>query len=117
MEILKEYATILSVTENGYGKRTELKEYPLQNRAGKGVITIKTTERNGYVVGVLQVKESDDIMLITNNGRIIRTSAAGIRVIGRNTQGVKLIWLEKDENVASVAFLAEKDEEEETEET
>lgn len=112
MEILKEDATILSVTKNGYGKRTELKEYPLQNRAGKGVITIKTTERNGDVVGVLQVKESDDIMLITNNGRIIRTSAAGISVIGRNTQGVKLIWLEKEENVAGVAFLAEKDEEE-----
>ena len=100
--------TILTVTRNGYGKRTELSEYRVQSRGGKGLITIKTTERNGPVVAAARVLETEEVMLITNNGMLIRMTASGISVIGRNTQGVRLITLEsKDEEVVGVAPVAE----------
>ena len=96
------------MTANGYGKRTELAEYRVQTRGGKGIITIKTTERNGPVVAVATVTEADEVMLITNQGMLIRMPAKGISVIGRNTQGVRLITLEsKDEQVVAVARVAE----------
>jgi DNA gyrase subunit A len=99
---------LLTVTGNGYGKRTELAEYRVQSRGGKGIITIKTTERNGPVVAVATVTEADEVMLITNQGMLIRMPAKGISVIGRNTQGVRLITLEsKDEAVVAVARVAE----------
>lgn len=104
-------ASILSVTENGYGKRTLVEEYPLQNRGGKGVITIKTTERNGRLIGVQQITDEDDLMLITDKGKIIRLRGKEISVIGRNTQGVRLIELETSERVVALARLAEKEEE------
>ena len=104
-------ASILSVTENGYGKKTRIDEYPLQGRSGKGVITIKTSARNGRMIGVQQITESDDVMLITDKGKIIRLRGRDISVIGRNTQGVKLIELEPGEKVVALARLAEKDEE------
>jgi len=104
-------ASILSVTENGYGKKTRIDEYPLQGRSGKGVITIKTSARNGKMIGVQQITESDDVMLITDKGKIIRLRGRDISVIGRNTQGVKLIELEPGEKVVALARLAEKDEE------
>lgn len=102
--------TILSVTEKGYGKRTPIEEYPRQSRGGKGVITIKTTERNGKLVGVQQIIEQDEVMLITDKGKIIRLPGEDISLIGRNTQGVKLIDLENGERVMAVTRLAEKEE-------
>ena len=99
---------LLTVTANGYGKRTELAEYRVQTRGGKGIITIKTTERNGPVVAVATVTEADEVMLITNQGMLIRMPARGISVIGRNTQGVRLITLEsKEEQVVAATRVAE----------
>jgi DNA gyrase subunit A len=101
-------ATILTVTANGYGKRTELSEYRVQSRGGKGLITIKTTERNGPVVAAAAVADAEEVMLITNRGMLIRMPARGISVIGRNTQGVRLISLEsKEEQVVGMARVAE----------
>ncbi|HET8564053.1 MAG TPA: DNA gyrase subunit A [Candidatus Binatia bacterium] len=115
MEMLSQGASILTVSENGYGKRTEMDEYRLQSRGGKGIITMKTTEKTGRVVGVQQVTDDDQLMLISNNGKIIRLRVKDIRVIGRNTQGVRLIDLEEGERVVSLARLAEKEEEGEEE--
>ena len=109
MEVLNHGQTLFTITENGYGKRTSIDEYPLQKRGGKGVITIKTTERNGQVVSILLVGEEDDLMLITDTGKVIRTPIEGISVISRNTQGVKLIDMESGERVAGVAVLGEKE--------
>ena len=116
MEILSLGFDILSVAEGGYGKRTEVTEHRLQSRGGKGVITMKTTDKTGRVVGVQQVTEDDQLMLISNKGKIIRMRIKDIRVIGRNTQGVRLIELEEGERVVSLARLAEKEEEDEVEE-
>ncbi|MDD5223015.1 MAG: DNA gyrase subunit A [bacterium] len=104
-------ATLLSVTENGYGKRTELSEYRLQSRAGKGIITIKTSARNGPVVKVIRITKEDEIMLITDHGKIIRLRAREINVIGRNTQGVRLIAHDSGERVVGIARVAEPEEE------
>src|SRR6185295_11609286 len=87
-EVVEKGTTLLTVTENGYGKRTEETEYRVQGRGGKGIIDIKTTERNGKVVGLVQVKDGDEVMLVTNGGMLIRMKAKEISVIGRNTQGV-----------------------------
>jgi DNA gyrase subunit A len=108
-------AAILSVTENGFGKRTPIDAYPLQSRGGKGVITIQTTSRNGNLIGVQQITEQDDVMLITDKGKIIRLRGGEISVIGRNTQGVKLIELEPGERVMAVTRLAEREDEQESE--
>jgi len=112
LEILSLGAGILTASENGYGKRTPMEEYRLQSRGGKGVITMKTTEKTGRVVGVQQVTEDDQLMLVTDKGKIIRLRVKDIRLIGRNTQGVRLIDLEEGEKMVSLARLAEKDEEE-----
>ena len=110
MEVLSHGQTLFAVTENGFGKRTSIDEYPVQKRGGRGVIAIKTTERNGKVVTILIVDEDDDLMLMTDTGKIIRTPISGISVISRNTQGVKLINRDPDEKVIGAARLAEKDE-------
>ncbi len=109
MEVLSHGQTLFTVTENGFGKRTSIDEYPVQKRGGKGVITIKTTPRNGRVVSILLVEEQDDLMLITDAGKIIRMPIRGISVISRNTQGVKLMDLEPGEHVVGAARLADKD--------
>lgn len=109
MEVLSHGQTLFAVTENGFGKRTSIDEYPVQKRGGMGVISIKTTERNGFVVGILLVEDSDDIMLITDIGKIIRIPVSGVSVISRNTQGVKLMGMEAIEKVTGVARLAEKE--------
>jgi DNA gyrase subunit A len=109
MESIGEGATILTVTENGFGKRTNTSEYRIQGRGGRGIITIRTSERNGHVVGMKQVTDQDDVMLITDHGKIIRMKIKGISVIGRNTQGVKLINVDKGEKVVGIARLAEKE--------
>jgi DNA gyrase subunit A len=111
MVVLSHGQTLFAVTENGYGKRTSIDEYPVQKRGGKGVISIKTTERNGRVVSILLVEEENDLMLMTNIGKIIRMPIKGISVISRNTQGVKLMGLESDERIVGAARLAEKEEE------
>jgi len=116
MEVLTHGQTLFAVTENGFGKRTSIDEYPVQQRGGKGVISIKTTERNGRVVSILLVDEENDLMLMTNIGKIIRMPIEGISVISRNTQGVTLMGMEAGERVVGAARLAEKEEEEEDEE-
>ena len=109
MEILTPGAAILTITERGYGKRTPLDEYRLQNRGGSGIITIKTSPRNGPVVGVAQVVDEDELMLITNGGKVLRCAADGISAMGRNTQGVRIMDLADDETIVSIARLAEGD--------
>lgn len=101
--------TLLSVCENGYGKRTALEDYRVQGRGGKGIIDIKTDDRNGPVVGACAVVDSSDLMLITSSGKVIRIKAAEISVVGRNTKGVRLIDLEEGEKVVAVAPLMESD--------
>ncbi len=110
MEVLSHGQTLFAITENGYGKRTSIDEYPVQKRGGKGVISIKTTERNGRVVSILLVDEENDLMLMTNIGKIIRMPIEGISVISRNTQGVKLMGMAADERIVGAAGLAEKEE-------
>lgn len=104
-------ATLVTVTENGYGKRTDLDEYRVQSRGGKGIITIKTTERNGQVVDIKLVNDESDLMFITDRGKVLRTGVSMLSIIGRNTQGVRLMVLESGERIVAVARLAEKDEE------
>ena len=102
-ETIKEGVTILTVTERGYGKRTPLEEYRLQGRAGKGIIDIKTAGRNGAVVGMLQVREGDDILVVTTKGKMIRLHADEITSQGRNTMGVRIIDLDADDQVGNLA--------------
>jgi DNA gyrase subunit A len=109
MEVLSHGQTLFTATEKGYGKRTSIDEYPLHKRGGKGVITIKTSERNGLVVAILLVDEDDDLMLMADSGKLIRMPISGISVIRRNTQGVKLIGMTPEERVVGVARLAEKE--------
>jgi DNA gyrase subunit A len=116
MEVLTHGQTLFTATENGYGKRTLLDEYPVQRRGGKGVITIKTNERNGLVVTILVVSDEDEVMLMTDIGKIIRMPIEGISVISRNTQGVKLMEMEPHERLVSAARLAESEDEDEDEE-
>jgi DNA gyrase subunit A len=105
-------SSILTVTERGFGKRTELSEYRVQGRGGKGIITIKTTARNGNVVSLLQVTDEDEMMIMTSEGMILRLQIRAIRVIGRNTQGVKLIGIGEHDRVMGIATLAERGEDE-----
>src|SRR5580693_7018135 len=103
---------MLTVAEKGYGKRTPLAEYRITSRGGKGVVNMKTTDRNGYVVATLQVNEESDVMIITHNGKVIRVHANEIREAGRSTQGVRLLRLDDDDSVAAAAVLQEENEEE-----
>jgi len=110
MEVLEAQATLLTVTENGFGKRSLIEEYRTQTRGGKGVFSIKTSERNGKMVSLLLVDGNDELMMVTDKGKLIRTSIDGINVISRNTQGVKLINLSKREMLIGIARLPEEDE-------
>jgi DNA gyrase subunit A len=112
MEVLSGNSTILSVCENGYGKRTPLEEYRSQSRGGKGIYTIKVTDRNGPVVGILQVEESDDLMIMTSSGKITRFNVNEVGIIGRLTQGVKLMSVESNEHVISLCKVQELEGEE-----
>jgi DNA gyrase subunit A len=108
MEVVNPGATMLTVCEHGYGKRTALDEYRVQGRGGKGLINIKVTERNGRVVGIKQVTEADELMIMTTAGNLIRLPVRELAVISRNTQGVRLIALNDDDAVASVATIEEE---------
>lgn len=107
---------ILTITENGFGKRTDLAEYPAKSRATKGVVSIKVSERNGKVVGAVQVEDLDEIMLITDNGTLVRTRVNEVSIIGRNTQGVRLIRTAEDEHVVALQRIDEIEESEPLEE-
>ena len=107
LEILEAQHSVMTVSEKGYGKRSSVAEYRVQARGGKGIATMRVTAKTGNVVGVQQVVESDNLMLITDTGRIIRLAIADLRVIGRNTQGVKVFEINGGEKVAGVALVVE----------
>ena len=110
MEVLAPDATILTACANGYGKRTPLEDYRLQRRGGRGIITIRTNERNGAVIAVAQVYGNDEIMLVTNTGRALRCRIDGISTMGRVTQGVRLMGMQNEqEQLVAMARLAEND--------
>ena len=112
MEVVREGGSVLTVAQNGYGKRTALDEYRLQTRGGVGIINIQTSDRNGSVIGIVFVESDDDqLMLISQQGMILRTRAGDIRMIGRATQGVRLIEMEEGDFVVGAAKLAEREEE------
>ena len=109
MEVVREGGTLLTVAQNGYGKRTELEEYRLQSRGGVGIINIQTSDRNGKVVGIAYVHDDDELMIISQQGMILRMRAGDVRAIGRATQGVRLIEMEEGDEVVAIAKLAEKE--------
>ena len=108
MEVIHPAGTILTVTERGFGKRTDPKKYPQQHRKGQGVRGLNITDRNGPIMAIIQVNEDDEVMLVTDGGKILRMMARGISLIGRVTQGVKLMDLEREERVVSLAKVAER---------
>ncbi|MBU3933793.1 MAG: DNA gyrase subunit A, partial [Candidatus Omnitrophica bacterium] len=110
MEIVRPDATLLTVTSGGFGKRSSFKEYRRQSRGGKGVINIKVTKKNGEVIGLKSVTEQDEVMLITQNGMVVRCPVKDIRAVGRNSQGVHVIRLNAKDQVSSVASVVEKEE-------
>ena len=113
----KNEGEILTATQNGYGKRTKLAEYPTKSRNTKGVISIKVSERNVKVVAATQTDENDQIMLITDAGTLVRTRVSEVSIVGRNTQGVRLIRTAEDEHVVSLERICEVDEEENNEDS
>ena len=112
---IDEDGAILTATEFGFGKRTHLKEYRVQGRGGQGIISIQTSERNGNVVGAVQVLDEHQIMLITNGGTLVRTPVKHVSIVGRNTQGVKLINLTKKEKLVGLERVLEVEDGEEVE--
>ena len=106
---------LLTVCENGYGKRTQIDEFPTKGRGGKGMIAIQASERNGPLVGATQLFEGDEIMLISDQGTMVRTRGDEVSIVGRNTQGVRIIRLKENENLVSLARIAEPEQDEEQE--
>jgi DNA gyrase subunit A len=109
MEVVAPHTQILTVTENGYGKRSQASEYRIQNRGGTGIFTVKRTQKTGDVVNITTVVDEDELMVISSTGKIIRLKVADIPIQGRTTQGVRLITLEEGEKVMAIAKLAEKE--------
>lgn len=107
METIIENSEILTVTSRGYGKRSSAEEYRKQSRGGKGILAMKLTEKTGEIMGILPVTDKDDLMIITDKGQVIRTKISGISLLGRNTQGVRLINVKPDEKVVAVEKIAE----------
>ena len=110
MDMVRPGATLLTVTERGFGKRTSFDEYRVQARNGKGIINIKASERNGEVVGMKAVSDADELMIISSGGIMIRIPTTGIRVMGRATQGVRVISLKGDDSVVSIARISDEEE-------
>jgi len=108
-EVAEERTVLLTVTEKGLGKRSNISDYPVQGRGGKGVISIKITEKGGKAVGLMQVRDEDEVVMITSSGKLIRTLAGNISLHGRNTQGVKLMDVEGDDKIVSIGKVAERD--------
>jgi DNA gyrase subunit A len=111
MVVIRRDATLLVVSEKGYGKRSELSDYRVQKRGGKGIITLKRTDKTGALVALMEVQPEDELMLITRHGVLIRQPVEGIRVISRNTQGVRVMNLDKGDEVVDVARVVNEDEE------
>jgi DNA gyrase subunit A len=109
MEVIDEKSEILTVTARGYGKRSSAEEYRKQSRGGKGILAMKLTEKTGDIMGILPVTDKDDLMIITDKGQVIRTKISGISLLGRNTQGVRLINVKPDEKVVAVEKIAESE--------
>jgi len=109
--VIRPSATILVVTDKGFGKRSDLSDYRITNRGGKGVITVKTSEKVGKLISIKEVTDSDDLMIITSRGILIRQKVKDIRVMGRNAQGVRLIRLDENDTISAVARIAEEDKE------
>lgn len=105
--------TILAISENGYGKRTSTSAYPTTRRGSKGVITLKTSERNGHLASLMNVDDNDDLMIVTREGMIIRQKVSEITVISRNTQGVRLINLREDDKVRDITIIPHDPDDEE----
>ena len=108
-EVAEERTALLTVTEKGLGKRTKIEDYRVQGRGGKGIISIKVIEKGGKAVGLMQVRDEDEIVMITNSGKIIRTTANNISLLGRNTQGVKLMDVDAEDKIVSISKVVEKD--------
>ncbi len=102
--------SILTVTDKGFGKRSDIRDYRLTRRGGKGIKTIKTTSRTGKMIAIMEVIDNDDLMIITANGVVIRQHIKNIRVIGRNTQGVKLLKLDESDFIADIAKVVKEEE-------
>ena len=117
MEIVQERATLLVVCEHGYGKRTPFDDFRVQRRGGKGIIAIKTSKRNGLVVGALSVTDQDDVIVMTAEGKMMRTPASQIRTVSRNTVGVRIISLGEGDKVVDIAKSAAEASEQEAEQT
>ena len=105
MVVVKREATLFTISENGFGKRTQISDYRVQGRGGKGIITMKVGEKTGFLVAVLEVVENEDVIVITENGVVIRQSIGRISVIGRNTQGVRLMRVDEDDKISDVAKI------------
>jgi len=112
LSVVSPEATLLVASENGIGKRTHFEEYRVQGRGGKGIITMKTTEKTGQVIGALTVASEDELMLITTGGQMIRTRVQDVRETGRNTQGVKLMDLDDGDRLQAIARVIADDREE-----
>jgi DNA gyrase subunit A len=111
MELVKPEATILVVTEHGYGKRTNFDEYRVTNRGGKGIISIKTTDRNGRCIGMRTVRDNEEVVCVSSGGKIVRSPVSDVSVIGRNTQGVRVIRLSEDDTFVAVAVVMPREQE------
>jgi DNA gyrase subunit A len=109
MEVVEKQGLLLSIAENGFGKRTSLEDYRLTRRGGKGVINMKTTSKTGSVVAILSVSEDSDLIIVTQAGKIIRIESSKIRQAGRSTQGVKLVSLEDGDKVAAASVIPDTD--------
>ncbi|MBT7611494.1 MAG: DNA gyrase subunit A [Bacteriovoracaceae bacterium] len=116
MEIIDDSVEILSVTENGYGKRTSVSQYRKQTRGGKGILAMRLTDKNGQIVAIKPVTDKDDLMIVTNNGQVIRTNISGISLMGRATQGVRIIKLKDGESVVAIEKVAQSEAESESDE-
>ena len=110
MEVIDDKSEILTVTSRGYGKRSAAEEYRKQSRGGKGILAMKLTEKTGEIISILPVTDKDDLMIITDKGQVIRTKISGISLLGRNTQGVRLINVKPDEKVIAIEKIVDPDE-------
>ena len=110
MIVFRNATTLMVVTEKGFGKRSEIEDYRLSRRGGKGVITVKTSDRNGKLIAMKEVNDADELVIITTGGMVIRQSVHELRVMGRNTQGVRLIRLNEGDDIADIARVIPEEE-------
>jgi DNA gyrase subunit A len=110
--VIKSVSTLLVVTDKGFGKRSKIDDYRITKRGGKGVITVKTSDRNGKMIAMMEVNDNDELVIITTKGMVIRQSVSDLRVMGRNTQGVRVIRLNEGDSIADIAKVVSEDEDE-----